>query len=173
MATFKFYREGYGIMYNEPNKAPFSRRIDMPSLIANGGLANTSDVKVTLPTTGFAASDILQVFQVPAGFQLQCIGIRVVTAEGAACTAKIGNLSATQTHVLGANDDGYVASANFNSATTQLGTVASDGLGPNTGAGTGLMGIVFVTNGSIDITFGSADTNAFIADIWATGAMVF
>lgn len=153
--------------------APFKARINIPSLIANGGLVNTSGVDVALPATGFAASDILQIFSVPAGFWLHAVGVRVVTAEGAACTADIGNVSATQTHVLGANADGYMGTLNLNSATTQITLVADDGLGGNTGAGTGLAGIVFITDGTIDLTFASADTNAAIFDVWAIGWKVF
>lgn len=173
MATFAFKKRGYSMPHVFPNEAPFKKRISMPDLIAYGGLVNTSGVDVALPATGFAASDILQVFSVPAGFWLHSVGVRVVTAEGAACTADIGNNSATQTHVLGANADGYMGTLNLNSATTQISLVADDGLGPNTGAGTGLMGIVFITDGTIDLTFGSADTNAFIADVWAMGWRVW
>jgi hypothetical protein len=169
MATFAFKKRGYTMPYHVHTDAAFKVRIDLPALIANGGLVNTSGADVALPTTGFAAADILQVFSVPAGFWLHAVGVRVVTAEGAACTADLGNASATQTHVLGANADGYMGTINLNSAVTQITLVADDGLGRNTGAGTGLSGVVFVTDGTIDMTFGSADTNAAIFDVWAIG----
>jgi len=172
MATFVFKKRGYSMPHVFPNEAPFKKRISMPDLIAYGGLVNTSGVDVALPATGFAANDILQVFSVPAGFWLQSIGVRVVTAEGAACTGTIGCISATQTH-LGAAAAGFFASVNFNSATTQPNTVAATQLGPNTGAGTGNMGVVYNTDGTIDLTLSSADTNAFIADIWAMGWRVW
>lgn len=168
MATFVFKKRGYSMPHHFAGDAPFRARINIPSLIANGGLVNTSGVDVALPATGFAASDVLQVFSVPAGFWLHAVGARVVTAEGAACTADIGNNSATQTHVLGANADGYMGTFDLNSATTQITLVADDGLGKNT-----YEGIVFITDGTIDITFASADTNAAIFDVWALGWKVF
>jgi len=174
MSTFKYYSDSYSPgLYQPPGRAPFTREVNIPGLIANGGLANTLDVRTALPATGFAAADILQVFQVSLGFCLACVGARVKTAEGAAATATIGNNSATQTHLLAIDADGYMTSLNLNSATTQISPVTAAQLGPNTAAGVGNMGVVFVTNGSIDITFSSADTNAAIFDVFALGAMVF
>jgi len=169
MATFAFKKRGYTMPYHVHTDAAFKATIDLPALILNGGLVNSSGVDTSLPATGFAANDILQVFSVPAGFWLHAVGVRVKTVEGAACTLDIGNVSATQTHVLGANADGYQGTCNLNALGTQIALVADDGLGRNTGAGLGLAGVVFVTDGTIDITFNSADTNAAIFDVWAIG----
>lgn len=162
MTTYAFKSRGYGMAYGAPNDAPFMANINIPDLIANGGL--DSD----LPSTGFAASDILQVFEVPAGFLLEHVGVRVTTAEGATCTADIGNASATQTHQLAVDADGYMGTLDLNSAVTQVCLVTDAHLGVDN-----YMGVVFVTNGTIDITFGHANTNAAIFDVWAAGWRVF
>jgi len=60
--------------------------------------------------------------------------------------------------------DGMASNLNLNSATTQICAVAAAQLGRDVN-----MGIVYVTNGTIDITFDSADTNAAVFDIWAIG----
>jgi len=174
MGTFKYYRDSASPgVYEPPHRAPFTREVNIPGLIANGGLANTLDVRTALPATGFAANDILQVFQVSLGFCLRMAGVRVKTAEGAACTATMGCNSATQTHLLALDADGFITTINLNSATVQIATVAAAQLGVNTAAGAGNMGVVYVTNGSIDLTFGTADTNAAIFDVFAMGSMVF
>lgn len=162
MTTYAFKSRGHGMAYGAPGDAPFMANIDIPDLIANGGL--DSD----LASTGFAASDILQVFEVPAGFLLMHVGVRVSTAEGATCTADIGNASATQTHLLAADADGYMGTLDLNSAVTQICLVADAHLGVDN-----YMGVVFVTNGTIDITFGHANTNAAIFDVWAAGWRIF
>ena len=167
MTTYAFKNRGHGMPYVPPGDAPFKQNINIPDLIANGGL-EVSGVATALPSTGFAASDVLQVFEVPAGFLLMHVGVRVTTAEGAVCTADIGNASATQTHLLAAAADGYMGTIDLNSAVTQTVLVADAHLGADN-----YMGVVFVTDGTIDITFGSADTDAAIFDVWAAGFKVF
>lgn len=162
MTDYAFKSRGAGMAYGAPGDAPFMATIDIPDLIANGGLDSA------LPSTGFAATDLLQVFEVPAGFLLMHIGVRVKTAEGATCTADIGNASATQTHLLAADADGYMGTLNLNSATTQICLVSDAHLGVDN-----YMGVVFITDGTIDIDFGHANTNAAIFDIWAAGWRVF
>lgn len=169
MSTFKFKGDSYSPgLYQPPGRAPFTRNINLPDLVEHGGLANTSDVETALASTGFAATDILQVFQVSLGFCLRMVGVRVTTAEGAACTADIGNVSATQTHRLAANADGMMGTCDLNSATTQITLIADEDVGGST-----YEAVVFVTNGSIDMTFGSADTETAIFDVFALGCMVF
>lgn len=170
MTTWQFYRSGPAVMYTEPHKAPFARNINVPNLIANGidaGLANTSDVRAALESTGFGAADVLRVFDVPAGFMLHAVGVRVTTAEGGPATGDIGNASATQTHLLGADAGGYMGTLNLNSATTQICLVSDAQLGRDN-----YMGVVFVTNGTIDLTFNNA-CDAVVFDIWATGWKCF
>lgn len=169
MSTFAFKGRGYSIPHGFHGFAQCKANINIPDLIANGGLVNTNGVPTPLPATGFAANDILQVFSVPAGFWVHAVGVHVTTAEGAACTIDIGCNSATQTHLLAVDADGMASNLNLNSATTQINSVAAAQLGPNTAAGTGNMGVVYITDGTIDITFDSADTNAAVFDIWAIG----
>jgi hypothetical protein len=137
-------------------------------LIAAQPFVDTSGDALTIPSTGFAASDILEVFQVPAGFHLICVGARVTTAEGGACTADIGNVSATQTNELAAGADDYMGTFNLNSETTQITLVGDTDIGANT-----THGVVFITDGSIDVTFATAATAVAVFDIWAMGFRVF
>jgi hypothetical protein len=154
--------------YQAPGYAPFMKHVDIPSLVANGGLENTSGVAQTLPSTGFAASDVLQLFRVPAGFWLMGVGVRPTTAEGAACTADIGNASATQTHLLEIDADGYMGTIDLNGTVVQICLVGDAHLGFDNN-----MAVLFVTDGTIDMTFGSADTETCIFDTWAIGFKVW
>lgn len=169
MATFKF-KDTAGYPSGSSAGVVFKRNINMPDLVAYPGklIDGTTELDVSLPSTGFAAADILQVFQVPAGFLLTSVGVRVSTVEGAACTADIGNASATQTHRLAANADGYMGTCNLNSATAQITLIADEDIGGST-----YEGVVFITAGSIDLTFGSADTETCVFDIWAVGFRVW
>lgn len=164
MTTYQFKNRGNAMPYHPPHSAPFMKNINIPDLVTNGGLANTSDVAVTLPSTGFASNDVLRTFDVPAGFLLRSVGCRVTTAEGAACTADIGNASATQTHLLGAAAAGFMGTMNLNSTATQITLVTDTDIGGDT-----TEGAVFITDGTIDITFGSADTETAVFDVWAVG----
>jgi len=155
-------------MNNTPHMAPYMCNIDIPKLIAGTAqnkLANTSNVETALASTGFAAADILQVFEVLAGFCLTpLVGAIVTTAEGGACTADIGNASATQTHRLAADAVGYMGTFDLNSTTAQITLIADTHLGGST-----YQGVVFITNGTIDITFVTAATAVAIFDVWALG----
>jgi hypothetical protein len=171
MTTYQFFREGAAVMYTEPHKAPFARNINIPNLIANGvnaGLADTSDVRAALPAAGFGAADVLRTFSVPAGFLLTMVGARVTTLEGGACTADIGNASATQTHLLAAAAAGYMGTFDLNSATTQITLVTDTHLGKDT-----YEGVMFITDGTIDITFVTAATAVAVFDVWAVGWKCF
>lgn len=168
MSTYLFADRGYGMPYQAPGDAPFMLNVDIPDLVTNGGLTDANGAVATLPSTGFAASDVLELFNPPAGFLLIHVGVRVTTAEGAACTADIGNASATETHLLAIDADGYMGTINLNSAATQTVLVADAQLGADN-----YMGVVFVTTGTIDMTFGSADTETAIFDTWAAGWKVF
>ena len=163
MTTYAFASRGHGVPYRGPHDAPYMIHIDIPDMIANQPLDSV------LPSTGFAASDILQIFEVPAGFLLTQVGVRVTTAEGAACTADIGQASITQTHVLGASDAvGYMGTCDLNSAVTQVTLVADTNLGF-----VNYQGVVYITDGTIDMVFGHALTGAAIFDVWAVGWRVF
>jgi hypothetical protein len=169
MATFKFKGESYSPgMYQPPGRAPFSKTINTADLVANGGLANASDVPTALPATGFAIGDVLQVFQVSLGFCLRHVGIRVTKVCTNAATVALGNNSATQTHLLAASSAGYKAATALNALATSQTLVASAHLGADT-----YNGVVFVTNGSIDGTFAGAADPDSIWDVWAHGYMAF
>lgn len=162
MATFSYKSIGHGMPYGAPHDVAFAKRVDIPSLIANQPL------DVSLPSTGFAASDILRVFEVPAGFLLKHLGVRVVTAEGAVSTADFGNASATATHILAASAVGYMGTCDLNSAVVQTVLVTDLHLG-----GDIYEGVVFVEDDYIEMTFNHADTGAAIFDVWAAGWKVF
>lgn len=165
MATYRFTDRGAGMPYQAPGDAPFKRNVDVPALIANAiALENTSGTITALPSTGFGASDVLQIFRVPAGFYLVAVGVRVTTAEGGACTADIGNASATQTHLLAADADGYMGTIDLNSAVTQINLVGDAHLGYDN-----YPGVMFVTDGTIDFTFVTAATAVVVFDVWAVG----
>ena len=162
MATYSYKAIGHGMPYGAPHDVAFAKRVDIPSLIANQPL------DATLPSTGFAASDILRVFEVPAGFLLKHIGVRVVTAEGATCTGDFGNGSATATHLLALDADGFMGTCDLNATGVQTVLVADAQLG-----GDITEGVVFVEDDYIELTFGHADTGAAIFDVWAAGWKVF
>lgn len=168
MATWRFKDQGVGMRYGAPGDVAFAKNINLPNLVTYGGLADTNNVTQTLPSTGFDAAAVLQVFDVPAGFLLRHVGVRVTTAEGGACTADIGNASATQTHLLAASAVGYMGTIDLNSAVAQTVLVADLHLGADN-----YMGVLFVTDGTIDLTFVSADTETAVFDIWAHGVKVF
>lgn len=169
MSTYKFKGDSYSPgLYNQPGCAPFSRNIDTAALIADGGLTNTSDVDVSLASTGFAIADILQIFQVSLGFCLRQVGLRVTTVAGAAATVNMGNASATQTHLLGASAAGYMAATSLNALATSIGAVAAAHLGPDN-----YTGVVFITNGSIDQVYAGAADALSVRDVWAHGFMAF
>jgi len=169
MATYRFTDRGVGMPYGAPGDAPFKKHIDIPAIIANPiALENTSGVITALASTGFAANDVLQTFRVPAGFLLTMVGARVTTAEGGACTGDIGNASATQTHRLAANADGYMGTFDLNSETSQITLIADEDVGGST-----YMGVVFITDGTIDITFITAATAVAVFDVWALGFKVW
>ena len=162
--TFAFKNRGHGMPYCPPHYAPFRAHIDIPDMIANQPL--DSDI----PAAGFGVGDVLQVFEVPVGFLLKHVGTRVTTVEGGACTACMGNASATQTHLLALDADGYMATTtiNLNALTTVTVAVTSAQLG-----GDITEGVVFITNGTIDITFETASTAVAVFDVWAAGWRVF
>lgn len=162
MTTFAYANRGHGMPYAAPHDVPFMAHIDIPDMIANQPL--DSD----LPSTGFGAADILQIFEVPAGFLLTHMGVRVTTAEGGACTADIGNASATQTHLLAADPNGYVDTIDLNATGVQPVLVADAHLGVDN-----YMGVIFITAGTIDFTFVTAATAVAVFDVWAAGFRVF
>jgi len=162
MTTFAYRNRGHGMPYAAPHDAPFMAHIDIPDMIANQPLDST------IPAAGFGAADVLKIFEVPAGFLLKHVGVRVTTAEGGACTADIGNVSATETHLLGTAPVGFMGTINLNSTVTQTVLVADSDLG-----GDNTEGVVFITTGTIEFTFVTAATAVAVFDVWAAGWKVF
>lgn len=162
MATFSYKSIGHGMPYGAPHDVAFAKRVDIPSLIANQPL------DVSLPATGFAATDLLRVFEVPAGFLLKHIGVRVVVAEGATCTGDFGNASATATHLLSAAAAGYMGTCDLNATGVQTVLVADSQLGGDVNEG-----VVFVEDDYIELTFNHAATAVAVFDVWAAGWKVF
>lgn len=162
MSIFYYKNRGHGMPYAAPHDAAFMLHIDIPDMIAN------QPFTATLPSTGFAAADVLHIFDVPAGFLLRTVGVRVTTAEGGACTADLGNVSATETHLLGTAPVGFMGTIDLNSEVTQTTLVADTDIGGNT-----TEGAVFVTDGTIELTFVTAATAVAVFDVWACGWKVF
>jgi len=165
MTTYTFLNGGPGIQHGAPKSILLSKNIDIPDLITNGGLATTANVAATLPSTGFADGDILQVFEVPAGTLILGVGVRVTTVEGAASNIDVGVQSATQTHSLAKDIDGWHDALDLNAAATSI-TSNDAGFGTATGL---IQGQLYVTAGTIDIEFNSDDTETAIFDIFAWG----
>lgn len=171
MATYAFKGRGPAVAYEPNGFCVVKRRVDMPDLLASPNkLALASAPTVGLGVfTGFVQNDILELFEVPAGFMVMKVGARVVTAEGDACAGDIGCNSATQTHLLALDADGFMGTLDLNSAVTQVHLLTDAQLGSSNNEC-----IVYVTDGSIDLTLPTDTTyDAFVADFWAAGAIVF
>ena len=162
MSTFTFFNGGVGPAYDAPFSAPFKRTINIPSLITNGGLANTSNVAQTLPSTGFGAADVLQVFEVPEGFFASSVIVNPTTAEGATCTIDVGVTTSSQV-LTGADTDGFINGGDIN-GTASFTTAVSDGFGA-----TYFQGVLFITAGTVDIIFVDASTETAVFEIAMTG----
>ena len=163
MTTFAFKNRGHGMPYGAPHDCAYKIHIDIPAMIANQPLDSE------IASTGFGAADILQIFEVPAGFLLQHVGVRVTTVEGGgACTADIGGATATQTHTAEDTGVGYMGTINLQSEATQTVLITDTDLGGST-----TEGVVFITDGTIDLTFVTAATAVAVFDVWAAGWKVF
>jgi len=165
MATYQFADRGASIAFSPAGYAPFRKNVNVPNLITYGGLQDTDGNAASLASTGFAAADILRLFEVPAGFAVRMAVAHVTTAEGAACTGDLGCNSATQTHLLAAAADGIMGTLDLNSATTQITLIADTHVGGST-----YEALVFITDGTVDLTLNSADTDTFVADFALLGA---
>jgi len=156
MANYMFWGGGYAIPFDSPGMVIPRRRLDIPDLISNGGLALTSDPteKTSLPSTGFAANDTLDIFRLPKGTLVKRVCCRLVQAEGATCTIDVG--------ITGADTDGFLDGSDMNGA---AGTVyyTTDALGYGTD---NALGYFFSDDGAVTILFNNANTNNFIADFW-------
>lgn len=177
MSTYHFYKQGYGVPYDHFGHCVLKQNLDVPAIIASGVAGYSplavSGVRTALPSTGFAATDILNLFRVPAGFLVLGGGARVTTAGSSTTTIDVGFASATQTAVgvaATSADVGYWLETAVISATGNFPFDATTGTDwtpatPFTD--------LYVTNGSIDLTFNTAAQKLMIADFWVYGCKVF
>ena len=168
MATYQWKGAGYGLPYAAGQGQRLIKEIDVPTLIANGANAGLALVAapntgVALASTGFAANDILEVFWVPKGTVILGCGAYVITGEGATCTINVGVTSTTETHDLGGDIDGWGV-FNIETALAADATDDADGYGTDNYPG----GIIYATNGSIDVEFNHA-TDTAVFYVWAWG----
>lgn len=159
--NFNFKDEGYAIPYDALSWTPLRRRIDVPALIANQShgqeLVDDDGLVVALPSTGFAATNILRVFKVPAGTIVRLAGLNVLTVEGGVATVDIGD---------GDDDDGYIAAGDLNALGATITTVAL-GYGADN-----VMGKFYAANDSIDILWNTADTAVTVFDVFAEAMLL-
>ena len=169
MATYQWKGAGYGLPITSGGAMRLQKKIDLPAIIAggaDGGLALVAAPTVgsALATTGFTSADILEAFWVPKGTLVRKVGVYVITGEGGAATIDIGCCSATQTEDETADDDGWINAFDLQTAgVTIANTDATLAFGDDTIPG----GVLYITNGSIDITFNTALTAVAIFVIWA------
>jgi hypothetical protein len=124
MASYAFKGRGAALPNEANGQFALRRNINLPALVATdfGKLALAATPTVGLTSfTGFVQNDVLEVFEVPAGFAVTHVGYRCTTAEGATAAITMGNASATQTHRLAANADGLMGTGDLVAATTVVG----------------------------------------------------
>lgn len=157
-----------GIPWRGPNQAAIQVKIDVPSLIANGGLTDSSGNALSVPSTGFSDEDIIKI-PVNAGTMIRANGlaVQVTTAEGGACTCKIGCQTASQIHTGVADDDGWMVDVNLNSVGYDM-TAHDDGFGSDN-----FNGILFITDGYIDIEFNTDLTAVTVFKVSADAVEMF
>ena len=161
MATYTYKGEGYSLPYDAPGMQIVRRRLDIPDLIANGGLALASapSVPTSLAATGFAQTDILDIFHFPKGTLVKRVCARIVTPEGGTLTIDVG--------VTGADADGFLDGSDMNgSAGTVYYTLDSLGYGTDNA-----LGYFFAADGAVSILFNNA-ADTLVADFWAEAAFV-
>jgi len=172
MASYAFTNRGAALPYDAPFQTVLKRNINLPALVATDFAKLSLAASPTVPLSsfsGFVQNDVLEVFEVPAGFAVTHIGYRCTTAEGATAALTMGNASATQTHLLAANADGLMATGDLVAATTVIGQIGDEDLGGST-----YEQLVFVTAGSIDITFTTNATyETAIFDVFVNGYKAF
>lgn len=166
--TYCFKGKGPALPYDSMF-AVLKRNINLPALIATdyGKLALASAPTVSLSSfSGFVQNDVMELFEVPKGTVIVGCGLRVTTAEGATAAAELGFDSAAQT-ALGvaatASDPNAYGTFDLNSVKSlAVPQIALDGTAE-------MFGDLYVTDGSIDLTFTTNDTYAAaIFDVWVT-----
>jgi len=166
MATeYQFKGETNAIPYNAFGFAVLQKRVDIPDLILNPdklALASAPTVGLTSFTSfDGTASDILNVFHVPAGFMVISGGIRVATSGTASTTAELG---------IGGNTAALMATSTplDAAADTIVNTLNDDAFG-----GDYMQGYTFAAADTIDILFAGAADILGIYDVFAVGMKVY
>ncbi len=171
--TYNYYKEGYAVPYDAFGYVLLRRHLDVPALIAESQNSSleVSSVRTLLPSTGFASTDILNIWRVPAGVLLLGGGVRVTTL-GTATSIDVGHASATATMVTTAEHDRW-ATAIASTATGYFNFDAEDGnewVAYDSDYGIRTLSIA---NLSIDVTFNGAAESTLIADFFMWGYKVY
>ena len=178
MATYHYYKESYGVPYDSFGMVTLKRHFDVPAIIASGAAGYSplavSGVKTAIASSGFGDGSVVEMFRVPAGFLVMYGGVRVTTAGTAACTMDIGYATGAQTAVSVANasvanDDYWIAVG----AISATGNFPFDGSTATDWSPAATYYDLYVTDGSIDVTFESAVQLLLIADFWVVGCKAY
>ena len=168
MSAYQFKGAGAALPYDSMF-AVLKRTINLPALVAidYGKLALASAPTVSLSSfSGFVLNDTMKIWHVPAGTVIVAAGCRVTTVEGATAAAELGFATGTQTATGVANsntaDPNAFGTFDLNSAKSlAIPQIPLDGTVEG-------FGDVYVTDGSIDMSFTTNDTYAAaIFDLWA------
>lgn len=119
-------------------------RVNIPKAILSLGIA------------GFSANDTLTFLEIPAGTFVRCIPAEVLVAEGATCTAGIGDAD---------DATGYHSALNLNSAAKVRGINAMTEAAPNTFTGY-TNGKHYAAEGALIMTFNHSTVNLAVADFY-------
>lgn len=156
MANYMFWGDGYALHFDTPGMVIPRRRLNVPDLISNGGLALTSapTEKTSLPSSGFAANDTLDIFRVPKGTLVKRVCCRIATPEGATLTIDAG--------VTSADTDGFLDGVDMNaSAGTVYYTPDAAGYGTDNA-----LGYFFAADGAVTLIFNNSNVDTLVADFW-------
>ena len=156
-----------GTPHRPAGQVMYYREVNIPDLIANGGLVDANGNALAVPSTGFSDEDILKVFAVPAGTLIRNVAVKVTTAEGGTCTCKIGCQTAAQIHTAADDDDGWMAAVDLNSAGYDI-TAHDDGFGTDN-----FGGILYITDGYIDLEFNTDLTAVAVFEIAVDAVEMF
>lgn len=126
------------------------------------GSSFVSYSRLDFAKTPVAASDVVQVVEIPAGTVVTNVFVKVITAEGATCTATVGD---------GADADGWDASTNLNAAadTITYGVAGTDAYVNSIGTA---QGKIYTAADTIDFVMGHA-TDAAVIDVRVVGHNLF
>lgn len=170
--TYHFYKEGYNVPYDAFGHVVLRKHLDVPAIIASGAAGYSplavSGVRTALPSTGFGVGDVLNLFRVPAGFLVLFGGVRVTTAGSSGTDLDVGAVTAAE--VATSAEAGYWLDA---AAVDVVGYFPFDGSTGTDWSPAETEYNLYITNGSIDLTFNSAADKALIADIFVVGCKVF